>query len=462
MISRNQQIGSGRSSIASIKLYDSSSSTTDKQFCVATKGSTQNYDDLLQYTLTSGGVTTQHAYFIRTWASTTNNSYATYAGWGLTYLKCKYYAGLTVSALFFYADSQIEVAAQQFSNSYCNGYTSGVTAPVSKYFSQNYFVADGTDTDLVHEFDFTPSLNSITNFGFTTGDAMVLSISYDANPWATITSCSLLGGVISTSINQRAYCNVGSNTNLYIVNVGGFLADPLLALTTAYRIKIKFTSSGLTSTPNNNNFNLFVQLFANLDAYQNSYQAIIYQYNSIASASPLCYYASPGSCYISQSSGEIGAFQVQALTDTFLRVAFSPNTLLDYSTNTGHGHHFVISTKGFNFGPSCTISNVVFEFSNSATAGSGTNNTLPISGSSNCNNNRIYITYSGQVFSSYWGGNGASSNNRWNVGQYIILYITISPDPTNRDLPSFHHEYIFIQGSYSYSWSGTYYPTTQK
>ena len=294
--------------MSSIKLYDSSSSTTDKQFCVATKGSTQNYDDLLQYTLTTGGVTTQYAYFIRTWASNANNSYSTNAGWGLTYLKCKYYAGLTVSAHFFYADTKIEVATQSFSSSYCNGYTSGVTAPISKYFSQSYFVADGTDTDLVQEIDITPSLNSITNFGFTTGDAMVLSISYDANPWATISSCSVLGGVISTSINQRAFCNVGSNTKIYIVNVGGFVADPLLALTTAYRIKIKFTSTGLSNTPNNNNFNVFIQLYANLDAYQNSYQPIIYQYNSIASYSPLCYYASPTACYISQSGGELGAF----------------------------------------------------------------------------------------------------------------------------------------------------------
>lgn len=329
-------------------------------------GSSNSYDDLLQYTLTSAGVTTQYAYFIRTWASNANNSYTTYSGWGLTYLKCKYYAGLTVSALFFYADNQIEVAVQTFSNSYCNGYTSGVNSPVSKYFSQSYFVADGTPTDLVHEFDITPSLTSITNFGFTTGDAMVLSIFYDADPWGSISSCSVLGGVISTSINQRAYCNVGSSTNIYIVNVGGFVADPLLALTTAYRIKIKFTSSGLVYTPNNNNFNFFIKLFANLDAYTNSYQAIIYEYNAIASASPLCYYAtlspssSPNSCIISQSGGVLGDFQVQTLTDTFIRVAFSPYTLLDYQTNTGHGHHFLITTNGFNFGPGCTISNVVY------------------------------------------------------------------------------------------------------
>lgn len=299
-------------------------------------------------------------------------------------------------------------------------------------------MADGTDTELVQEIDITPSLNSITNFGFTTGDAMVLSISYDANPWGTISSCSILGGVISTSINQRAFCNVGSSTTIYIVNVGGFVADPLLALSTAYRIKFKFTSTGLTNTPNNNDFNFFIRLYANLDAYTNNYQPIIYRYNSIAGYSPLCYYANPGACYISQSSAELGVFQVQSLSDTFIRAAFSPSGNLDFGTSTGYGHHFVINTGGFNFGAGCSVSNVVLEFSNSATPGSGTNNTIPFT-SLSCNKDRIYISQGSTVFSSFWGGNGAASNNRWYPGQYIILYITISPDPTNRDLSTFHH-----------------------
>jgi hypothetical protein len=107
VVSRDQQIGGLRTSIATIKLYDSSSGMNDKQFCEATLGSTNFYDDLLQYTLVSGGVTTKYAFFIRTWQSTTNNSYTTWNGWGLSYLKCKYYTGLDVTASFFYGDTSI-------------------------------------------------------------------------------------------------------------------------------------------------------------------------------------------------------------------------------------------------------------------------------------------------------------------------------------------------------------------
>lgn len=287
---------------------------------------------------------------------------------------------------------------------------------------------------------------------------MVLTISYENNPWGTISSCTLLGGIISTSINQRAYCNVGSNSLLYIVNVGGFMADPLLASNTAYRVKISFVSTGLTNTPNNNDFHFYTVLYANYDAYANGYQPIFNAYNWLISTTSLCYYSDPSNCIISQSSGQIGTFQVQAITDTFMRVAFSPNVYLNFGTNTGYSQYFLISLNGFDYGPSCTINNVVYEFSSTATPGSGTNNTLPPT-STTCNNNYIQIVLSGTTFGNYWGNSGGG--NDWSPGQYIILYITIAPDPNNRDLPSFHHDYLFIQGSYSYKYSGTYYARTQ-
>jgi hypothetical protein len=105
---------------------------------------------------------------------------------------------------------------------------------------------------------------------------MVVSISYAANPWGALLSCNLLGGVSSTSVNQRAFCNVNSNTNIYIVNVGGFVSDPLLSVTTNYRIKVRLVSDGLTQTLNSNSFNFYFKLFANYDAYINSYHPIIY------------------------------------------------------------------------------------------------------------------------------------------------------------------------------------------
>lgn len=189
---------------------------------------------------------------------------------------------------------------------------------------------------------------------------MVLSINYQSNPWGNVVSCDLLGGVSSTSLNQRAYCNVLNNLKFYIVNVGGFITDPLRSVTTYNRIKIRIVSSGLSTTSNNNNFNFAVRLYANYDSYNQGYQPIFYQSSSsITGSSTLCYYSNPSSCIISQSSAKIGTFQVQSLSDTFMRVAFSPSGNLNFGTNAGYSHHFAISFNSFNFGPACSISNVV-------------------------------------------------------------------------------------------------------
>jgi hypothetical protein len=310
-------------------------------------------------------------------------------------------------------------------------------------------VADGTQTYLTHEIDITPYL-STTNFGFRSGDAMVMSISYDTNPWGSLSSCNLLGGISSSSINQRAYCNVGSNTKVYIVNVGGFIADPLLSITTNYRVKIQLVSSGLSNVPNNNNFNFYAQLYANYDAYINGYQPILNNYNSIATASSsLCYYINPSTCYNSQTTATMGVFQVQSLSDTFMRVAFSPSSSFNFGATTTYYHDFSITFNGFNFGPTCAISNVVYEFSSSSTPGSGVNNTVPIQNTA-CDIKHIFLRLYGQAFANYWGNSGPSNTGQFVPGQYIIFYVTISADSTNRDLPTYHHEYLFIQGTYNY------------
>lgn len=82
---------SGRMSLASVLLYDNSSARTDKQFCEANLGSSNDYDDLLEYTIVSGGIAKKYAYFVTTWQGTTNVSYTGWTGWGLKYLKCRYY-----------------------------------------------------------------------------------------------------------------------------------------------------------------------------------------------------------------------------------------------------------------------------------------------------------------------------------------------------------------------------------
>lgn len=143
-----------------------------------------------------------------------------------------------------------------------------------------------------------------------------------------------------------------------------------------------------------------------------------------------------------------------------MRVAFSPSGALDFGTNTGYTHSFGITFNGFNFGPSCSISNVVFEFSSSSTPGTGTNNSVPIS-STFCNYYYIELRLFGLAFPNYWGGVGAASSGWFSPGQYIILYITISPDPSNRDLPTYHHEYLWLQGVYSYYYPNSWYTPVQ-
>lgn len=146
-----------------MKIYDSSSSLFDKSFCEPILASNADTDeDLLTYTLVSGGNTIKYAYFIKTWASSTDVSVGS-SGWALSYLKCKHYASISLVANFFFSSTTIELATQNFPITYCNGYT-GFGSPVSKYFSQNYFTSDGFDTSLVHEFDITPTITGISNF----------------------------------------------------------------------------------------------------------------------------------------------------------------------------------------------------------------------------------------------------------------------------------------------------------
>jgi hypothetical protein len=85
-----------------------------------------------------------------TWQSNTNISYTANAGWTLSYLKCKYYASWTITAYYGFSDYQLEVATNQYNAADSNSLSStGITAPTIKYFSQNYYGTDGTDTTFV-------------------------------------------------------------------------------------------------------------------------------------------------------------------------------------------------------------------------------------------------------------------------------------------------------------------------
>lgn len=244
---------------------------------------------------------------------------------------------------------------------------------------------------------------------------MVLAITYGYSYWGTIKSCNVLGGIISSSINKVATCSVSSSattTEVYITNIGGFFANPLLATTTNYRVKILFVGDLISTSFSAFNFNL--NLYSNSDGYTSGYQSIINHYNSLSAVTPACYYSSPGTCTYGQGSSALGTMQVLSLSDTFMSVAFSPQSSTNFAASTNFIHDFVITFNGFNFGPTCTINSVIFEYSTSMTPGQGTNNTFPIN-SAVCGQNTIELIFQGRAFADYWGGVAAAGNakNGW-------------------------------------------------
>jgi hypothetical protein len=106
---------------------------------------------------------------------------------------------------------------------------------------------------------------------------MVLSITYSSNYWGTINSCSVLGGVLPSDTNFLPTCSVGSNTNIYITNIGGFRTNPSLGSSTNMRIKIRYVATPSSSyNQDTYNYNFDMWLYANNDAYSNGFQAIFY------------------------------------------------------------------------------------------------------------------------------------------------------------------------------------------
>ena len=112
-------------------------------------------------------------YFVRTYTSSENFYAGNNAGLALSYLKCKYFV-FTIKVYFYWSDTSITLYNNDFTNGYCNSYTSygGLN---TKYFSQSYQKNDGTDVDFVHEVDIYTIVNAMTsNFNFRAADAMVL------------------------------------------------------------------------------------------------------------------------------------------------------------------------------------------------------------------------------------------------------------------------------------------------
>jgi hypothetical protein len=117
---------------------------TDKLFCEPSLGSSNSWDDLLTFQITSGGVTKRNAYFVTTFQSNANVSTSTTYGWTLSYLKCKYFANFNIISYFYYGDTSIQVATNTFNKAYCDGYTSGISSPSLIKTSQSHYNNNGT------------------------------------------------------------------------------------------------------------------------------------------------------------------------------------------------------------------------------------------------------------------------------------------------------------------------------
>ena len=175
--------------------------------------------------------------------------------------------------------------------------------------------------------------------------------------WSTTQSCSLLGGLVSSSMTQHAYCATTSNNAIIILrNFKDFEIDPLLPTTNNIRVKVLIVGSALSNTYTSTSRSITVSLYSNYDSYSNSYLAIVQR---AASQIENCYYpdVSTSTCYYDHTLGG-GNFYLQKVTDTFVQVAFSPQSLINFGSGNSN-HYFEVRYRGFNFGTSCSISNLI-------------------------------------------------------------------------------------------------------
>ena len=309
VFSRSETLYSGRMSVAQVLEYDSGSSYADDEFCRSTLGSNNDYDDLLQYTLVSGGRTYRYAYFVRTWPSNVNMYLTSGGGWDLSYIKCKFYAQ-TWTAYWFFSDTSIEVASNTYAGTAGDSLaTVGISAPLNLYYDTDYRTSDGTDTNFVVEMDVTPMMTSavMSNFDFANNDEMVLVFTFNRMDWGGTLSCHLLGGIVSTSRSKQAVCQTTGDHSIMIIRyVAGFVTDPLLATNTNMRVKFKYVGTALDALTSVGR-SITVQLYANYDSYYYTYQPIV---SGAATQINNCYDAdNSATCYITHTdSSTLGVF----------------------------------------------------------------------------------------------------------------------------------------------------------
>jgi len=131
------------------------------------------------YSSSNDGVNLQkYAIFVKTVTGNSNYSYSdANGGWSLSRLKCEYYV-FSIKAFFFFSDTNINEATNNFVNTQCTSASASYNLPVIKYYSQSYTRADGGNPQVVVEIDIT-SLVSSSGVTFRQGDSRVMRIGFN-------------------------------------------------------------------------------------------------------------------------------------------------------------------------------------------------------------------------------------------------------------------------------------------
>jgi hypothetical protein len=157
-------------------------------------------------------------------------------------------------------------------------------------------------------------------------------------------------------------------------------------------------------------------MFANIDCYINNYEKIFQK--SAAGNDPF-FFDGPTGKNIELLNFILGNFILQKLTNTYTQKALVSHINLGFD---GSINNFQFIYERFNFGMSCSVTNIILELSTFSTSGNDVNNRINLA--TTCNGTSItiiIITFSSEVFSIIW----ATSPNL-NTNMFIIVYVTIA------------------------------------
>lgn len=124
------------------------------------------------------------------------------------------------------------------------------------------------------EFDLTKMIDELDDLHIKQTDQFVMSFVLENIFWGSISSCQLLGGLSQNLLNSPTTCTVDNATQFYVTNFQGFIENDMYPTGQRKRIRVLFTTGSLTDNTLWLDKTVTIGLFANIDAYTNSLQAI--------------------------------------------------------------------------------------------------------------------------------------------------------------------------------------------